>query len=123
MGRLAQFIATRLRGKHRVDFTPNVDNGDSVVVINAKEVELTAKKGEQKLYIRHSGYPGGLKVATAREVRAKRSSLLLEEAVSGMMPRSKLARKQLTNLFIYDGPEHKQQAQSPEPIEVNFKIK
>lgn len=121
LGRLAQFVATRLRGKHLPNFTPNVDSGDSVVIINAKQVELTAKKEQQKLYYRHSGYPGGLKVQTAREIREKHPSRLLEKAISGMMPRSKLARKQLTHLFIYEGSEHKHQAQSPEFIEVDFK--
>lgn len=122
LGRLAQFIATRLRGKHRPDYTPNVDSGDSIVVINANKIRLSAKKEDAKLYIHHTGYPGGLKVATAREVREKKPKKLLEKAIWGMMPRSKLARKQITKLFIYEGSEHKHQSQNPQFLDVDFRL-
>lgn len=116
LGRLAQFIAARLRGKHLPTFTPNVDMGDNIVVINADKIILTSDKADTKLYYRHSGYPGGLKVRTARELAAIKPTAILEKAIYGMIPRTKLGRMQRRHLFIYPGAEHKQEAQKPEVL-------
>lgn len=118
LGRLAAFVASVLRGKNKPTFTPNADMGDNVVIINAEKVVLTAKKEEQKIYYSHSGFPGGLKSITAAKLRVKRPTALIEKAVSGMIPHTKLGNKQRRNLFIYAGPEHKQVAQNPERLEV-----
>ncbi|MBN4083666.1 50S ribosomal protein L13 [Mycoplasma sp. CSL10137] len=118
LGRLAAYVASVLRGKNKPDFTPNADMGDNVVIINAEKIVLTAKKEEQKIYYSHSGYPGGLKSITAAKLRVKRPTALIEKAVSGMLPHTKLGNKQRRNLFVYAGPEHKQQAQNPERLEV-----
>jgi large subunit ribosomal protein L13 len=118
VGRLASFIAMRLRGKHRADYTPNVDCGDNVVVINAEKVKLTGRKLEQKVYYHHTGHPGGIKGRTAGKVLGGRfPERILEKAVERMLPKeSPLARKQLTHLRIYNSPEHPHEAQSPETI-------
>ena len=118
VGRLATFIAMRLRGKHRPDYTPNVDCGDYVVVINADKVKLTGRKLEQKTYYRHTGHPGGVKSVTAgRQLAGRFPERVLEKAVERMLPKeSPLARKQLTHLRIYNAPEHPHAAQNPETI-------
>jgi len=118
VGRLATFIAMRLRGKHRPDYTPNVDCGDYVVVINADKVKFNGRKLEQKTYYRHTGHPGGVKSVTAgRQLAGRFPERVLEKAVERMLPKeSPLARKQLTHLRIHNGPEHTQQAQQPETI-------
>lgn len=121
LGRLAQFVASRLRGKHLADFTPNVDMGDNIVVINAEKIVLTRDKLQTKLYYRHSGYPGGLKVRTAEEQMKVEPTSLLHKAIKGMLPRTKLGRKQLKNLFLYAGNTHKQVAQKPQKLEVCLK--
>ncbi|WP_322875532.1 50S ribosomal protein L13 [Mycoplasmopsis felis] len=118
LGRLAAFVASVLRGKNKPTFTPNADMGDNVVIINAEKVVLTAKKEEQKIYYSHSGYPGGLKTISAAKLRVKRPTALIEKAVSGMIPHTKLGNKQRRNLYVYAGPEHKQAAQNPERLEV-----
>ncbi|UWV78099.1 50S ribosomal protein L13 [Mycoplasmopsis felis] len=118
LGRLAAFVASVLRGKNKPTFTPNADMGDNVVIINAEKVVLTAKKEEQKIYYSHSGYPGGLKSISAAKLRVKRPTALIEKAVSGMIPHTKLGNKQRRNLYVYAGPEHKQAAQNPERLEV-----
>ncbi|MGZ9755714.1 50S ribosomal protein L13 [Mycoplasma sp. 394] len=118
LGRLAAFVASVLRGKNKPTFTPNADMGDNVVIVNAAKVILTAKKDEQKIYYSHSGYPGGLKSITAAKLRVKRPTALVEKAVSGMIPHTKLGNKQRRNLFVYAGPEHNQKAQNPERLEV-----
>ncbi|WP_027122806.1 50S ribosomal protein L13 [Metamycoplasma spumans] len=118
LGRLSTLVASILRGKNKPTFTPNVDMGDNVVVINAKHVLLTAKKEENKIYYHHTGYPGGLKQINAADLRAKKPEALVEKAVRGMLPHTKLGRKQFKNLFVYAGAEHKQEAQKPEKIEV-----
>ncbi|TDV22856.1 LSU ribosomal protein L13P [Mycoplasmopsis mustelae] len=118
LGRLATFVASVLRGKNKPTFTPHADMGDNVIIINAEKVVLTAKKEEQKIYYSHSGYPGGLKSITAAKLRVKRPTALIEKAVSGMIPHTKLGNKQRRNLFVYAGPEHKQVAQNPERLEV-----
>jgi len=118
VGRLASFIAMRLRGKHRPDYTPHVDCGDFVVVINADKVKFTGKKLDDKVYYRHTGHPGGIKETTPRKVLGgKFPERVLEKAVERMLPKeSPLARKQLTHLRIFNGAEHTHQAQSPEPV-------
>ncbi|VEU70975.1 50S ribosomal protein L13 [Mycoplasmopsis glycophila] len=118
LGRLAAFVASVLRGKNKPTFTPNSDMGDNVIIINAEKVVLTAKKEENKIYYSHSGYPGGLKSITAAKLRVKRPTALIEKAVSGMIPHTKLGNKQRRNLYVYAGPEHKQEAQQPERLEV-----
>ncbi|AZZ65545.1 50S ribosomal protein L13 [Metamycoplasma phocicerebrale] len=118
LGRLSTLVASILRGKNKPTFTPNVDMGDNVVVINAKDVLLTAKKDEKKIYYHHTGYPGGLKQITAAQLRAKKPQALVEKAVRGMLPHTTLGRKQFKNLFVYADANHKQEAQKPTLIEV-----
>jgi large subunit ribosomal protein L13 len=119
VGRLASFIALRLRGKHRPDFTPHIDVGDHVVVINAEKVALTGKKMKDKIYYRHTGFPGGIKERTAGKIlEGKHPERVLEKAVERMMPKeSPLARKQLGKLRVYAGAEHPHEAQSPETVD------
>lgn len=123
VGRLASFIALRLRGKHRADFTPHVDTGDHVVVINADKVALTGKKMTDKVYYRHTGHPGGIKERVAGKVLAgKHPERVLEKAVERMMPKeSPLARKQLAKLHVYGGAEHPHTAQKP--VTIDYKSK
>ena len=114
LGRLATEIATVLRGKHKVTFTPHVDGGDFVVVVNAEKVAVTGKKEKQKIYKSHSGYPGGLKETTLAELRAKKPEEIIRHAVKGMMPKGKLGRQMFKKLKVYVGPEHPHAAQNPE---------
>jgi large subunit ribosomal protein L13 len=118
VGRLATFIAMRLRGKHRPDFTPHVDTGDYVVVINADKVKFTGRKTQQKIYYRHTGHPGGIKQITAeKQLNGRFPERVLEKAVERMLPKeSPLARGQMTKLRIYAGAEHPHEAQNPETI-------
>jgi len=118
VGRLASFIAMRLRGKHRPDYTPHVDCGDYVVVINADKVKFTGRKLEQKIYYRHTGHPGGIKQITAgKQLAGRFPERVLEKAVERMLPKeSPLARAQMTHLRIFNGAEHTHQAQSPETV-------
>lgn len=118
LGRLASYIAVRLRGKHLPTFTPHVDNGDFVVVINAEKVRLTGKKLDQKIYRRHSGYMGGLKETKARKMLQEHPERLLYYAVRGMLPKNRLGRKLLKKLKIYVGPKHPHEAQQPQKVEV-----
>ena len=118
LGRLASEIAFRLRGKHLPTFTPHVDCGDNIVVINAEKVLLTGKKRQDKVYYRHTNHPGGLKQAIAGEILdGKFPERVLEKAVTRMMPGGPLSRAQLKNLYIYAGPEHRQEAQNPVAID------
>jgi large subunit ribosomal protein L13 len=119
VGRLASFIAMRLRGKHRPDYTPHMDCGDHVVVINADKVKFTGRKLDQKTYYWHTGYPGGIKERTAGKILGgKFPERILEKAVERMLPKeSPLARKQLTHLKIYTGPAHLHEAQNPEVVD------
>ena len=119
VGRLAAFVATRLRGKHRPDFTPHVDTGDHVIVINADKVKFTGNKYEDKTYFRHTGHPGGIKETTPRKILEGRfPQRVVEKAVERMMPKeSPLARGQLSKLRVYAGPEHPHEAQQPEVID------
>jgi large subunit ribosomal protein L13 len=116
LGRLATQIADRLRGKGKPQFTPHIDTGDFVVVVNAEKIAVTGKKLEDKRYYRHSGYPGGLKVRTLREQLERRPNEVLRKAVWGMLPHTKLGRRQITKLKIYTGPEHPHTAQEPRPF-------
>jgi large subunit ribosomal protein L13 len=116
LGRLATRIAERLRGKGKPVFTPHVDTGDFVVVVNAEKVAVTGNKLDDKLYYRHSGYPGGLKTRTLREQLERRPNEVLRKAVWGMIPHTKLGRRQITKLKIYSGPEHPHAAQEPKPF-------
>jgi large subunit ribosomal protein L13 len=118
LGRLAVEAAKLLRGKHKPTFTPNVDGGDFVIVINAEKIRLSGKKETDKIYHHHSLYPGGLKSKAARFVRAEKPESMIEEAVWGMLPKSKLGRKMLKKLKVYRGTNHPHQAQKPEPIDV-----
>ncbi len=118
LGRLATTIASRLRGKHNPFFTPHVDTGDSVIVINAEKIVLTGKKLGQKYYYRHSGYIGGLKMITAKHLLEKRPEDLIRFAVKGMLPKNKLGRKIFGKLKVYSGSTHPHDAQQPEVIEL-----
>jgi large subunit ribosomal protein L13 len=119
VGRLATLIAMRLRGKHKATFTPHVDMGDNVIVINADKVALTGNKLDQKVYYRHTGYPGGIKERTARKVIEGRfPERVVEKAVERMLPRGPLGRRQLRNLKVYGGTEHPHAAQQPEVLDV-----
>lgn len=114
LGRLASRVAVLLRGKHKPIFTPHVDTGDFVIVVNAEKVALTGKKWKDKLYIHHSGYPGGLKSVSAEKMREKKPERLVTMAVQGMLPKTKLGRKLLKKLKVYAGGDHPHQAQQPE---------
>jgi len=116
LGRLASRVAMILRGKNKPTFTPHVDTGDFVVVINADKVALTGKKWKEKLYIHHSGYPGGLKSFSAERIREKKPERLITLAVQGMLPKTKLGKKMIKKLKIYSGDAHPHQAQNPETL-------
>jgi large subunit ribosomal protein L13 len=118
LGRLATQIADALRGKRKPEYTPHCDVGDFVIVVNAEKVSVTGKKREEKLYRRHSGYPGGLRSRTLGEMLERRPEEVIRKAVKGMMPRNRLARAQLRKLKVYAGPEHPHAAQKPESLEV-----
>ncbi len=118
LGRLASKIAILLRGKHKPIFTPHMDAGDYVVVVNADKVALTGDKLEKKIYYRHSGYVGGLKEISAKEMLLRRPENLIRLAVKGMLPKNSLGRRQLTKLKIYAGPDHPHQAQKLEKLEI-----
>lgn len=119
LGRLASQVAAVLRGKHKPTFTPNVDCGDYVIVVNCDKVALTGKKAEKKLYTYHTGYIGGLKQTPYGEMLAKKSDVVVMEAVKGMLPKNTLGKQMLKKLRVYKGAEHKQQAQ--QPVELTFK--
>ena len=118
LGRLATQIADTLRGKQKPQFTPHVDTGDFVVVVNAEKIAVTGKKLDDKMYYRHSGFPGGLRSRTLREQLDRQPAEVLRKAVKGMLPRNRLGRAQLIKLKIYAGPEHPHEAQAPEPLEL-----
>jgi large subunit ribosomal protein L13 len=118
LGRLATEIVRVLRGKNKPQYTPHVDVGDFVVVVNADRVALTGRKAEQRVYRRHSGYPGGMKETSYEQMLARKPTEVLRKAVYGMMPKTRLARKQFKKLKIYAGPEHPHAAQDPQTLEV-----
>src|SRR5256714_9733780 len=119
LGRLATQIADALRGKRKPTYTPHVDTGDFVIVVNAKKISVTGNKREDKRYYRHSGYPGGLKSRTLAEMLARRPEEVIRMAVKGMLPRTRLGRAQLRKLKVYAGPDHPHAAQQPQPMEVH----
>jgi large subunit ribosomal protein L13 len=119
LGRLSSEVAKIIRGKNKPSYTPHVDCGDNVIVINAEKIRLTGKKMTDKVYISHTGYPGGQRRATAREVMAKSPSILIERAVRGMLPKTRLGRQLFTNLFVYNGSEHPHAAQQPQEIKLS----
>ena len=118
LGRLATQIADALRGKRKPEYTPHCDTGDFVVVVNAEKIAVTGNKRADKKYYRHSGYPGGLRSRSFEEMLARRPEEIIRLAVKGMMPRNRLARKQLTKLKVYAGPDHPHAAQQPQPLEL-----
>jgi large subunit ribosomal protein L13 len=118
LGRLATQIADALRGKRKPTYTPHVDTGDFVVVVNAEQIAVTGDKLHKKMYYRHSGYPGGLKKRTLNDMLERRPEEVIRLAVKGMLPRNRLARKQLTKLKVYAGPDHPHAAQQPVPLEI-----
>jgi large subunit ribosomal protein L13 len=119
LGRLATQIADMLRGKGKPQYTPHVDTGDFVVVVNAEKIAVTGKKLDEKMYYKHSGYPGGLRQRTLREQLDRQPTEVLRKAVKGMLPRNKLARAQIRKLKIYAGPDHPHEAQAPKELEVS----
>ncbi len=119
LGRLATQIADALRGKRKPTYTPHVDTGDFVVVVNAERISVSGNKWSDKRYDRHSGYPGGLRSRTLEEMLDRRPEEVIRLAVKGMLPRNRLARKQITKLKIYAGPEHPHVAKQPQPMEIN----
>jgi large subunit ribosomal protein L13 len=118
LGRLATQLADALRGKRKPDFTPHIDTGDFVVVVNAEKIRVTGDKLNQKTYWRHSGYPGGIKSRTLAEMLDRQPEEVIRKAVRGMLPRNKLGRAQLIKLKVYAGPEHPHHAQQPKPMEI-----
>ena len=118
LGRLATQIADRLRGKFKPEYTPHCDVGDFVIVINAEKIAVTGKKRTDKLYHRHSGYPGGLRTRTLNDMLERQPEEVIRKAVKGMLPRNRLARQQLRKLKVYAGPDHPHQAQKPETLEI-----
>ncbi|MDD2426970.1 MAG: 50S ribosomal protein L13 [Eubacteriales bacterium] len=118
LGRLATKIASILRGKHKAEYTPHVDTGDYVIVVNADKIVVTGNKEKQKLYRRHSGYPGGMKEVSYQDMMAKHPERILESAVRGMLPKNSLGRQMYRKLKVYSGPDHPHAAQEPEQLEV-----
>jgi large subunit ribosomal protein L13 len=116
LGRLAVKAATIIRGKHKPIFTPNMDTGDFVIVVNAEKVKLTGKREEKKTYFTHSMYPGGVKVKTFAELKEKKPTYIITQAVKGMLPKNRLGRQLLKKLKVYAGPEHPHSAQKPEAL-------
>jgi large subunit ribosomal protein L13 len=118
LGRVATHVATFLRGKHKPSFTPHLDMGDNVIVINASKVKLTGQKRDNKVYLSHTGYMGGQRVTTMKSLMEKRPEEVVMRAVKGMLPKTRLGRKQLTNLRVYGGAEHPHSAQQPAVVEI-----
>ena len=119
LGRLATKTAMFLRGKYKTNYTPHVDCGDNVIIINAEKVKLTGAKLTDKEYLSHSGYPGGQRATTPRELFAKKPAAVVEKAVKGMLPKNRLGRELFRNLYVYAGPEHPHEAQQPKKIQLN----
>ena len=118
VGRLAAQVATILRGKHKPEYTPHVDTGDFVVIVNAEKVRFTGKKETDKTYFRHSGYPGGVTTRTVREVRERHPERILERAIQGMLPKNRLGRAMAKKLKVYAGPDHPHDAQNPQSLDL-----
>ena len=120
LGRLASEVAKVLRGKNKPTFTPHIDTGDYVVVVNADKIKVTGKKLDQKIYYNYSGYVGGMKETNLKDMLAKKPEEVLRKAVKGMLPKGPLGRQMITKLHVYAGPEHKQQAQQPKELEIKY---
>ncbi len=120
LGRLSSEIASILRGKNKPTFTPHIDTGDYVIVVNADKIKVTGKKLEQKIYYNHSDYVGGMRETTLKEKMAKKPEDVIRLAVKGMLPKGPLGRSMITKLHVYAGPEHKHQAQKPEVLEIKY---
>lgn len=118
LGRLASELAKRLRGKHKPEYTPHMDTGDYIVVINAEKIHVTGKKETDKIYYHHSGYPGGLKSIRLNELREKQPDMIIKNAIKGMLPKGPLGRKMMKKLKVYVGDQHKHSAQQPQPLEI-----
>ncbi len=118
LGRLATEVARRLRGKHKAEFTPHVDTGDYIVIVNADKIRVTGNKEKAKTYYKHSGYPGGLKETTLEKMRIKAPERIIETAVKGMLPKNPLGRAMFRKLKVYAGPEHGHQAQQPQSLDI-----
>ncbi len=119
LGRLGSVVASLLRGKHKPNFTPHVDCGDNVIIINAEKIALSGNKWEDKQYVRFTGYPGGQKFRSAKEMMAIKPAAMVEKAIKGMLPHNKLGAQMFRNLYVYVGPEHKQEAQQPKEYKIN----
>jgi len=119
LGRLASKVAKLLRGKYKPDFTPHVDGGDYVIIINAEKVKLTGKKLSDKKYFRHTGYPGGQVIDTPEVLFGRKPTAVVEKAVKGMLPKNRLGREMFRNLYVYAGPDHPHEAQKPKEINLN----
>ncbi len=119
LGRLASKVAILLRGKHRPNYTPHVDCGDHVIIINAEKIQLSGNKWDQKEYVRHTGYPGGQRFTTVKQMLAKKPGTIIEKAVKGMLPKNRLGSEIFRNLRVYEGSEHPHQAQEPKVINLN----
>ena len=119
LGRLASRVALVLRGKNKPGYTPHVDCGDNVIIVNAEKIRLTGKKMTDRVYTRYTGYPGGQRFTTPHEILAKRPAELIRRSVKGMLPKTRLGDKLINNLYVYAGPEHPHQAQNPKPIKFN----
>ena len=120
LGRLASEVAQLLRGKHKPQFTPHIDTGDHVIVINAANVAVTSNKSEQKIYYRHSGYPGGIKAESFESLLERRPEAIVERAIRGMLPKNRLGRATFRKLRVYGGSEHPHESQKPQPRELNI---
>ncbi|MFT6828200.1 MAG: large subunit ribosomal protein L13 [Roseivirga sp.] len=118
LGRLASEVAKMIRGKHKPEYTPHVDCGDNVIVINSDKVRMTGKKWDDRVYLRYTGYPGGQRETTPRQLKAKSSTLLVERAVRGMLPKTRLGRAIFHNLYVYEGAEHSHEAQKPKEVQL-----
>lgn len=118
LGRLATEIASRLRGKHKPEYTPHVDTGDNIIIINAEKVTVTGNKASDKMYYRHSGYPGGIKEINFADLQARAPEMIIEKAVKGMLPKGPLGRAMFRKLKVYAGAEHKHAAQQPQVLEL-----
>lgn len=121
LGRLASEVATILRGKHKPTYAPHMDGGDFVVIVNAAQVAVTSDKSQSKIYYRHSGYPGGIKAETFESLRERRPQAIIERAVRGMLPKTKLGRQMIRKLKVYAGPDHPHEAQTPQALELKIR--
>ena len=119
LGRLASRVALVLRGKNKPDFTPHVDCGDNVIIVNAEKIRLTGKKLTDKVYVRHTGYPGGQRFTTPKELLDRKPTAVVEHAIKGMLPKNRLGAELFRNLYVYAGPEHPHEAQQPKPLTLN----